>query len=52
MLAVSHGSGTKLVHIASRPGVGLESDAQSRPSGQCAKRYAAASLDKGHASQL
>ena len=48
----SHGNGTKLVHIASCPGVGSHSDAQCQPGGHCKKRYAAASLDKGHASKL
>ena len=48
----SHGNGTKLVHIASCPGVGSDSDKQCRPGGHCKKRYAAASLDKGHASKL
>ena len=48
----SHGNGTKLVLIASCPGVGSDSDAQCHPGGHCKKRYAAASLDKGHASNL
>lgn len=52
MLAASDGSGIKLVRIASRPGVGLESGAQSRSSEKCGKRNAAVSLDKGHASRL
>ena len=48
----SHGNGTKRVHIARCPGVGSDSDSQCRPGGRCKKRYATASLDKGHASQL
>ena len=48
----SHGNGTKLVHSASCPGVGLDSDSQCQPSVHCKRRYAAASLDKGHASKL
>ena len=48
----SHGNGAKLMHIASRPGGRSHSDAQCQPGGHCKKRYAAASLDKGHASKL
>ena len=48
----SHGNGAKLMHIASRPGGRSHSDAQCQPGGHCKKRYAAASLDKGHASNL
>ena len=48
----SHGNGAKLVHSASCPGVGLDSDLQYHPSRHSKRRYAAASLDKGHASKL
>lgn len=48
----SHGDGTTTMHITCFQGVGSDSGAQGRPSGQCEKRYAAASLDKGHTSQL
>ena len=48
----SHGDGTKLLHVASCPGVRSDSDAQCQPDGHRKKRYAAASLDKGHASTL
>ena len=47
-----HGNGTKIVNIASVPGVGSDRDAPSHPGGHCKKRYAAASLDKGHPSKL
>ena len=51
MMADSYGSGTKPVHVASRPGVGLGSGAPCRPCGRCEKGYDAAPLDRGHASR-
>lgn len=52
MVADPHGSGTKLVRIASRPGVGLGSGVPCRSSGQCERRYAATLLDTGHPPRL
>ena len=51
---LTHGNGTKLVgaHLySSLPDVGSDSGDQCRPSGRCKQRCAAASLNKGHASE-
>lgn len=48
----SQGGGTKWVHAASCPGVGLAHGKNCAPGSSCAKRYAAASMQKGVVSKL
>lgn len=48
----TQGGGTKWVHERTCPGVGTRNDTQCLPGSECAKHYAAASMQKGIVSKL